>query len=267
MKNKVVILILIMMALIMTSCSKSEDEVIKISPFSEEENIYVQLYLPSKRMNCIITELSGVYNLDETREIEETLNIMQDRTKESGSFVSMEQLEILNISVVSDTVFIEYLFDHDLEIDEMEECLLLYSIVNTATNYEDIDFVKLTNSNGNNYFYKYYNIESPFTATNTLLYKDYLSPVETVEDFLDAIIVKNIPDNAIEAEVRNIFYNTGFDIVSYRISKYEYNKYGEYVTVKTNIMLQDSSSNLINENISFLLELINGRYIIKEIIE
>ena len=70
-----------------------------------------------------------------------------------------------------------------------------------------------------------------------------------------------------EAEVRNIFYNTGFDIVSYRLLKYEYNKYGEYVTVKTNIMLQDSSSNLINENLSFLLELINGKYIIKEIVE
>lgn len=267
MKSKVMISILAIVVLLMASCARSEDDVIRISPFSEEENVYVQLYLPSKSMNCIITELSGVYDLNEAKEIEETLDIMQNRTKESASFVSMEHLKIFNISVVSDTVFIEYSLDHSIKIDEMEECLMLYSIVNTATNYENIDFVKLTNSDGSNYFSKYFNIESPFTATNTLLYKDYISPIKTVEKFLNSIIVKNAPDNAAEAEVNNIFYNTGFDIVSYKISKYEYNKYGEYVTVKTNIMLQDSSSNYINENISFLLELTNGKYIIKEIVE
>ncbi len=268
MKNKVMILILALMAVFMTSCFRSEnDDVIKISPFSEEENVYVQLYLPSKSMNCIITELSGVYDLNEAKEIEETLNIMQNRTRESESFVSMEHLNIFNISVVSDTVFIEYSLDNSIELDEMEECLMLYSIINTAANYENIYFVKLTNSDGSDYFHRYFNIESPFTATNALLYKDYLSPIDTVEKFLNSIIVKNIPNNVAEAEVSNIFYNTGFDIVSYKISKYEYNKYGEYVTVKTNIMLQDSSSNFINENISFLLELTNGKYIIKEIVE
>jgi hypothetical protein len=267
MKNKVMILILALMAVLTTSCFRSEDDVIKISPFNEEENIYVQLYLPSKSMKCIITELSGVYDLNETKEIEETLSIMQNRTRESESFVSMEPLNIFNISVVSDTVFIEYSLDNSIELDEMEECLMLYSIINTAVNYEDIDFVKLTNSDGSDYFHRYFNIESPFTATNALLYKDYMSPINTVEKFLNSIIVKNIPDNVAEAEVSNIFYNTGFDIVSYKISKYEYNKYGEYVTVKTNIMLQDSSSNFINENISFLLELTNGKYIIKEIVE
>ncbi|WP_073047328.1 GerMN domain-containing protein [Dethiosulfatibacter aminovorans] len=267
MKNKIMISILAVVILLTTSCTRSEDDVIRISPFSEEENVYVQLYLPNKSMSCIITELSGVYDLNEAKEIEETLDIMQNRTMESGSFVSMEYLKILNTSVVSDTVFIEYYFDNGNELDEMEECLMLYSIVNTATNYENIDFVKLTNSNGSNYFSKYFNIESPFTPTNTLLYKDYISPIETVEKFLNSVIVKNIPDSAAEAKANNIFYNTGFDIVSYKITKYEYNKYGEYVTVKTNIMLQDSSGNYTNENISFLLELSSGKYKIKEIVE
>lgn len=268
MKNKVMILILVLIAIFMTACFRSENkDIIKISPFSEEENIYVQLYLPSKSMNCIITELSGVYDLNEAKEIEETLNIMQNRTKESESFVSMEHLNIFNISVVSDTVFIEYSLDDSIVLDEMEECLMLYSIINTAVNYENIDFVKLTNSDGSDYFYRYFNIKSPFTATNSLLYKDYLSPIDTVEKLLNSIIVKNITDNVAETEVRNIFYNTGFDILSYKIAKYEYNKYGEYVTVKTNIMLQGSSGDFINEKISFLLELTNGKYKIKEIIE
>jgi hypothetical protein len=265
-KNLIYIVIL---SFILSGCydrGVEEADIMKISPFKEYENALVQLYLPNRNLKCIITELSGVSNFDQSNEIMESLNHMKKRTSESYNFVQMKDFNFLNVSVVSDTAFIEYDNLGNTDFTEMEECLLLYSIINTVANTKGVDFVKLTNNSSSKQFIKYYNIEAPFSSTNTLLYKDYQSPIETIKNFLDNVIEGKEPASIAESEINNIIYNLSFDAIGYRIKTYEYNKYGEFITANVQIVLTDSFRNITTVKLSFLLELSGGKFVIKEII-
>ncbi|MBN2285064.1 MAG: hypothetical protein JXQ26_03375 [Tissierellales bacterium] len=268
-KINLFIIFLLLVVFISAGCTPKgdEDQVLKISPFNEYENTLLQLYLPNKNLSCIITEISGVSDFDDSNEIMEMLNFMKNRTSESRSFVQMEGINFLTASIVSDTAFIEYDVSEDLMMSEMEECLLLYSIINSVSNIKEVNLVKLSSSTGSKQFMKYYNIETPLAPTNTLLYRDYQSPLSPIENMMNSVMTRKEPNNPTEAEVSDIVYNTEFDIVDYTIKSYEYNKYGEYITVRTQVVFTDSSNNLITIVFDFLLELTGGRFKIKEIIK
>jgi hypothetical protein len=253
----------------MTACYSrgKEEDVIKISPFRIEQSAFLQLYIPNKSQSCLITEMIGVSEIDESREVAESLNLLVRRTNESVNFVNMDSIIFLNISVVSDTAFIEYEFQENTELTEMEEALLLYAIINTASIPQEIDFVKLNNNSGSKYFFEHYNIEVPLAPSNALLYKDYVSPIKTVKGLFEAIIDGRALTTLEDIEINNIIQNLTFQIKRYNILNYEYNKYGDFTTVKARIVFMDEIYNSRTLELSFLLELTGGRFNIKEIIE
>jgi len=252
-----------------TSCYSrgKEENVIKISPFRIEQSAFLQLYIPNISQSCLITEMIGVSEIDKSQEVAESINLLVKRTRESLSFVNMDIIVFLNISVVSDTAFIEYEFQENAELTEMEEALLLYSIINTASTPQEIEFVKLTNNSGSKYFYNYFNIEVPLAPSNALLYKDYVSPITPVKGLFDSIIAGRQLTTLEDIEINNIIQNLTFQIKRYNILNYEYNKYGDFTTVKAKIAFMDEIYNTKTLEVSFLLELTSGRFAIKEIIE
>lgn len=269
MSRKIIIMICIMSSLVLTSCYSrgKEEEVVKISPFRIDQSAFLQLYIPNKSQSCLITEMIGVSEIDESREVAESLNLLVKRTGESVNFVNMNVIVILNISVVSDTAFIEYEFQENTELTEMEEALLLYALINTASVPQEIEFVKLNNNSGSKYFFEHFNIETPLAPSNALLYKDYVSPIMTVKGLLDQMIEGTPLTSLEDIEINNIIQNLTFQIKRYNILNYEYNKYGDFTTVKTKIVFMDEIYNSKTLELSFLLELTSGRFTIKEIIE
>lgn len=270
MKKKLILVqIILLIVSLLTGCfSKvNKENIIEISPFKVENKSLIQLILPNRSLNCLITELTGISEINQEIEIDEVLDLMRKRTLDSDSFVSLELIKFIKTSIVSDTIYIDYSFQDSINLSEVEECLMLYSIVNTVSNYKGIKFVKLSNSNGSKKFLNYFNIEDPLTPTKILLYRDYASPIEAIKKFLNSANIKKETYSILEAQIRNILFDTGTDIMSTNIIDYEYNKYSEYVTVNIKINLRDNSNNSINKEVSFLLELVNGRFIIKEILE
>lgn len=269
MNRKIIILICIMSLLVTTSCYSrgKEEDVVKISPFRIEQSAFLQLYIPNISQSCLITEMIGVSEIDESQEVAESLNLLVKRTRESLNYVDMDVIVFLNISVVSDTAFIEYEFQENTELTEMEEALLLYAIINTAAIPQEIEFVKLTNNSGSKYFFEHYNIEVPLAPSNALLYKDYVSPILPVKGLFDSMIAGRPLTTLEDIEINNIIENLAFEIKRYNILNYEYNKYGDFTTVKTKIVFMDEIYNTKTLDLSFLLELASGRFTIKEIIE
>lgn len=270
MKKKLILAqIVVIIFFLLSGCFSrgKEVEITEISPFKIKEKSLVQLILPNKSLNCLITELSGVSEFNQENEVKEVLEILRKRTLESNSFVSLGLINFLKLSVVSDTVYIEYAFQDSINLSEMEECLMLYSIVNTVSNYQGIKFVKLSNNNGSKHFLNYFSIEDPLTPTNLLLYRDYVSPIKSIELFLKSANSKKETYSILESQIKNLLFNTGTDIVSYKITDYEFNKYSEYITADIKLVMKDISNNSINKEVSFLLESVNGKFIIKEIFE
>jgi len=126
--------------------------------------------------------------------------------------------------------------------------------------------VKLSNSSSDKYFFSKYNIDVPLASTNALLYKDYVSPIQTVANLLNAIVEKRELPSIADNEVSAILQSITFEIKRFDIMDYEYNKYGDFVTVRSKIIFGDNLSNEKTMELSFLLELLSGRFEIKEII-
>jgi hypothetical protein len=89
----------------------------------------------------------------------------------------------------------------------------------------------------------------------------------TVKGLLDQMIEGTPLTSLEDIEINNIIQNLTFQIKRYNILNYEYNKYGDFTTVKTKIVFMDEIYNSKTLELSFLLELTSGRFTIKEIIE
>ncbi len=270
-KNRILAMILLLITTVAISgCYHRgiEDEsVFKVSPFRVEQSAFLQLYIPNKSQSCLIRELVGVSEIDESREIEEALRLLKKRSTESVNFVNMNSLVFLNITVLTDTVYIEYEFLPETQLTEMEEALMLYAIINTATTHPEIDFVKLNNNHGYTVFFNYYNIEVPLASTPTLLYKDYISPYRSLEGWLEAMMEKREFPFVDELVVSAFHRIKTTPLSNYALESVEYNKYGEYVTMRVKMGLYDDEENRRDVHWSFLLELTGNRFFIKELLD
>jgi len=87
-----------------------------------------------------------------------------------------------------------------------------------------------------------------------------------VANLLNAIVEKRELPSIADNEVSAILQSITFEIKRFDIMDYEYNKYGDFVTVRSKIIFGDNLSNEKTMELSFLLELLSGRFEIKEII-
>ncbi|MFW5891410.1 MAG: hypothetical protein ACOCUI_04245 [bacterium] len=268
MKKYIIILLIIL--IFSTSCSTTEEEsdVAKILPYNEEQNQQdlVQIFLPNRNLSCITNELTTIKDVTKENYIDRALEATITRSLESNSFIDLDILNIVKTDEVDETVFLTIEWKEDIYLNEKEECLILYSLVNTAAAMDGIQFVKIINGDKDFFNNKYY-IGEALSPSNTILYKDYVKPINTVDNTLNIYFKdRNVFEDTSEEAVKFLDENIS-QYIGYNIKNFYYNQYNSLLTVNIDVSFYNESYVKIDRNLSFLLEYINGKFRIREIYE
>ena len=266
--KKITLLIIILFLILFSSCSENNEEsdVIKIIPFNEDKNKeeIVQIYLPNINLSCLITELTTIKDITKETYIERSLQRMIMRSLESKSFIDMNIINIMKSDIVDETVFLTIEWKDNVYVNEEEECLILYSLINTVSSMDEIQYVKIINET-KNFFFSKYNIKEAFSPSNTVLYKDYVKPINIVDEILnDYFYNEDIHSNASEKAVKFLNENLS-EYIGYNIKNYYYNQYNTLLTVTIEATFYNEKYSRTDEELSFLLEYNNGKFRIREI--
>jgi len=268
MKNIILIIIIIILLFTFSSCSEDNEEsnVMKIIPYNEEKNQeeIVQIYLPNINLSCLITELTTIKGITKDTYIERSIERMIMRSLESKSFIDMNIINIIKSDIVDETVFLTIEWKDNVYINEEEECLILYSLVNTVTSMDGVEYVKIINGT-KDFFFSKYNINEALSPSNTILYKDYLKPINSVDEKLNSFFDNaNIYSDSSEESISFIEENLS-EYIGYNIRNYYYNQYNTLLTVTIEATFYNEKYNRSDEVLHFLLEYNNGKFRIREI--
>ncbi len=268
MKRYIIVIIIIL--IISSSCTvpQEESDVTKILPYNEEKNRQdiVQIYLPNRNLSCIINEFITIKDITKETYIDRALENTINRSLESTSFIDMNILNIVKTDVVDETVFLTIEWKDNIYLNEEEECLILYSLVNTVSSMDGIQFVKIINGDKDYFFNRYY-IGEALSPSKTILYKDYIKPINIVENILNTYFKdRNIFGESSEEALKFLDENIS-DYIGYNIKRFHYNQYNSLLTVSVDAVFYNKSYIREDRKINFLLEFINGDFRIREIYE
>jgi len=268
MKKYTIILLIIL--ILSSSCTATEEEsnVTKIVPYNEEKNQQdiVQIYLPNRNLSCVINELTTIRDITKETYIDRALETTITRSLESNSFIDMNILNIIKTDIVDETVFLTIEWKEGIYLNEEEECLVLYSLVNTAASMDGVQFVKIINGDKDFFYNKYY-IGEALSPSNTILYKDYVKPINTVDDiFYTYFKDRNVFGESSEEAIKFLDENIS-QYIGYSIKNFNYNQYNTLLTVNIEVVFYNDSYIREDRHLSFLLEYINGKFRVREIYE
>jgi hypothetical protein len=267
--RKYLIIILIVL-LFTTSCAPQQEEssVTKILPYNEEKNQQdiVQIFLPNINLSCVINELVTIKGITKETYIERAIETTITRSLESSSFIDMNILNIIKTDVVDETVFLTIEWKDGIYLNEEEECLVLYSLVNTAASMDEIQFVKIVNGENDFFFDKYY-IGEALSPSNTILYKDYVKPINTIDEVLNSYFKDRNVYSEISEEALDFLDENISEYIGYSIKDYQYNQYNTLLTTSIEVVFYNESYIREDRRLSFLLEYTNGKFRVREIYE
>ncbi|EOC99795.1 GerMN domain-containing protein [Caldisalinibacter kiritimatiensis] len=252
--NRKVILMLLILILVLISCKSyeridlNESKYPIISPFPERKDRKVVIYYPDSQLRYLVTENREI-------EVEEEQNIIKiiineflkgPKSEYSKSLVS-PNTKLLSLDVIGDTAYVNFSGDLiDSNLDERNEALLLYSIVNTITEIDTIKNVQiLIDGKDRNIFINNYKIDKPLEKSEFLVNKTYVSPMSVIKNYYDSLLNKNydkamryvklngnidINYATIKAYLKsNYTFMSNYNIIKYYIEKYDTNTRVDFV--------------------------------------
>ncbi|WP_069649255.1 GerMN domain-containing protein [Caloranaerobacter ferrireducens] len=285
MKSKILILTLIFI-FFFTGCNENKiiydesNSYLPINPFPEKNIHNITLYFPDKDLNYLVPEIREVDIRNQPIEkiiIEELLK--GTKNEELTSLIPSET-RLISTDIVGKVIYLN--FSKELlkgSMSEKEEALVLYSIINSAAQIENVDKVQiLIEGEAREVFYKYFTIDKPKEPSSLIINNKYVSPISTVIEYYDNIINQNY------IEVANLFHINGDkninyytmksyfqdyygNISKYLVKEYKINNYDKFVDVY--VVLELFYNNDMNKKIheqEFILILRNGRFKINEIL-
>lgn len=250
----------IIILIILTSCynyhivREGDSDYPIISPFPRKNLQRIVLYFPDANVNFLLPEIREVESIDD--EIEKiVIRELLKGTKESTlTSLIPQETKLLSLDVVGGIAYVN--FSQELverNYGEKEEALVIYSIVNTLNSLENVEKTQiLINGEYKDIFSNYYNISLPIDTSQVIINKKYLSPIETISEFYNSLIVKDYVKAAEFislsdigrinfSTVRSYLQNYYSDLIDFNIVDYEINKYNKEVKVKMKYELTYSS--------------------------
>lgn len=281
MRRKILFLIFIV-TFLLSGCNnrynvKENVQLPIIEPYTSDLRSNINLYFVDKDMSKLAIEKRTFKG--EMTSIKNVLVNQLLTGPKSSEYINIipSDLKILSVIEKDHVIYVNLSKDIDkIDVDEKEEALILYSLINTVSNYSKNDNVQIfIEGKRRNKFINYYKIDEPLLYSNLIL-ENYQSPIAVIEKYFNSILNKkylhavrmrykyvnnDIRKNDLIFELESQFENiTEINIKSYNIDKYDneinlymkiemynnkYKRYEEY-NYKGNL-IRYKNSFLINE--------------------
>ena len=198
MGNRHRIILILVIIIFLTGCQSytivNEDSINYpiINPMPEGYQVAIHLFYPQKHYD-ILKEEVRIVNLEnkklETVVIEELLKGTQ---KSEFRNIIPNGVKVLSVYLQDDIAYVNFnkaLIKEDL--DESEEALIIYSIVNSLTKIENIDKVQILIEGEKREKLNRYKINEPIEFSNLIVEMSYISPIDIVKEYYDALVKRD----------------------------------------------------------------------------
>lgn len=208
-----------------------------INPTPEGTQVQIHLFYPQKKADVLAKEVR-IVNL-ENRKLEAVVidELLKGAHKDGLRNVIPNGVKMLSIYTQDSIVYVN--FNRALikeKIEEAEEALIIYSIVNSLTSIKNIDKVQILIEGEMRENYNRYKLNEPIGFSYLILELPYNSPIIKVEEYYDALITKDYRkmfkmesaqyENETRYSIFEMYYQThNLGLDSYTIDNYEIIKY------------------------------------------
>lgn len=285
MKSKILALVLIFI-FFFTGCNENKiiyeepNSHLPINPFPEKNIHNITLYFPDKDLNYLVPEIREVDIKNQPIEkiiIEELLRGTQN---EELTNLIPSGTRLISTDIVGKVIYLNFSKELIKEsMSEKEEALVLYSIINSAAQIENVDKVQiLIEGETSEVFCRYFTINKPKEPSTLIIKNKYISPISTVIKYYNNIIKHNY------IEIANLFHINGDrnmnyytiksyiqdyygNISKYLVKEYKINNYDKFVDIYVTFELfynNDMKKKIQEEEFKLILS--NGKFKINEII-
>lgn len=272
-------LLIVFITLALFGCTSDEslkpsEDVKIIEPFKVYKKDYVTVYFVDEKLEKLSEKAVKVE--ERGIPIEEFLakTLKQGPKSKDIKTIIPSDVEFLSIDLIDKVAYLNLSKNISKEdMTENEEALLLYSIVNTFTGFDNIDKVQiLINGEIKEVLSKHYSIEEPLEFCEALTEK-YINPMQAIAEYYDAIIKRHsykLQEKIYKYDIRgysvllDLFADKRFsDVENFIFENYKINGYGDYFKVEFKMSLEykdgtkkefDESINIIYENQRLYME-------------
>lgn len=260
-----IILILIFLTLLVgcqtyTVVNENDINYPKINPMPEGYEVNICLFFPHKEADKLVEEIRKV-NLEnkklEAVVIEELLRGSRNSNLRS---VIPNGTRMLSIHLQGSVAYVN--FNKALineRMDENEEVLLIYSIVNSLTAIENIEKVQILIEGEKREKYNKHKLNEPIGFSDILLETQYFSPEEIVREYYGALLARDFRKmfgmesaNNVNETRYNIFATyyeaRELGLVNYEIDNLEIIKFDDEIIIVYGLKLYYTDGRIVKSN-------------------
>jgi len=263
--KKIIILILILItSLLVLSCNKFDyltQDISKAPPLDPYKSKYydkLYFYYPTKSLTRLAIEERYVNYSN--KKIEEVLieQLLAGTKNEEMVNIIPKKTKLLSVKTIGDVTYVNFSDKiQSKKLDEKEEAFVVYSIVNTLTQLDNVNSVQILIDGeikdvlNNNYI-----INRPLYASNFIINRQYKSPVQVLYQFYnsiqdkDYISLKKLYYNSESVDFKTFFadtINVYEGMVDYEIKEYKINKYASNLSIRASIEIIKQNNSIINK--------------------
>lgn len=259
---KKILLLVLFIIILITGCTKY-DVIDKnnanyppIDPFISNYKNKMIFYYPDKNLNRLIGE-ERLINY-KNKKIEEVLiyELLEGPDSKNLTKTIPKKTKLLSIKTIGDIAYVN--FSKHIKAntqDDKEEAFIIFSIVNTLTQLNNIEKVQiLIDGEINEVLSKYYNIDEPLAASDMLTKIDYSNPIEIVYQYYNRLKDRDYNNlNRLFLIKSQVDYNFLIDdkendinqIQSYDINNYTITRQNRNVTIRLDIRIVKFNNQII----------------------
>lgn len=281
MKQKFTVAFILILSIFLSGCSKyravqiSSTDYPPINPIPVETETQIKLFYPEDDRDILSYEIRVVNLKNEDIETVTMLELLKGTSTKKLRNVIPENTSLLSIYTQDSIAYVN--FSRELiaeKVEEKEEALIIYSIVNTLTSIEGIEKVQILIEGKQVNFFNRYKIDEPLEFSQIIVNVPYIELTKILEDFYDAIMVGkyrrifglNSSNNKEFLDYRNAkFYlqDEYRGLIDYEILDYKIDKYDYEITLNYDMNLYYSGKNVIRTGwTSFKLAYDDNKFVV-----
>ncbi|RKD32475.1 GerMN domain-containing protein [Thermohalobacter berrensis] len=272
----IMIFTILLMGCVQPNIQQDSEKYPPISPFPKKGKTEITLYFPDENLEFLVPEKRKMEKLEISKIVQELLN--GTKRKDLKNIIPKDT-QLLSTDIIGEVAYVNFSKELAKATIEKNESLIIYSIVNSVTQLEDVSKVQiLIEGELKEVLYKHYSIDEPKSPSELIVNREYVSPMDTIiryyenlkkKDYhriLKLIDIENREDiNYLT--VRSYYEKYYEDIANYEIKSYVINEYGENINVKIRIDIYYNNGmkkKEVTENLNLIFK--DGNYKITDIL-
>lgn len=289
MMNKHKIISILILIIFLVGCQDyiilQEDDINypPINPTPKGTQVLISLYFPHREIDVLGIE-NRIVNLENKR-IETVVidELIKGTQKKELRNIFPNGVERLSINVEDSIAYVNYnraLIKEKME--EPEEVLIIYSIVNSLTSLEGIDKVQILIEGEKIENFKKFKINEPIEFSSLITERPYNRPITLVEEYYSALKNRDYRklfemessqyENKTKYNIFELYYErANLGLANYEITDYEIIKYDNEIILLYKLKLYYSDGRITNSgrmeinikhenNRYYILRIINNKY-------